>query len=165
MTKFHDCNDGDEHGTTLVFGRRYRTRDGRATEPLRHWPEAPYGQVYAARLEGEEGGRSWAPCGCTTPGATHLRDLDLVEEIEMPGYLKGHATIDFVARRRAAIEAERESRAEYEAEDELEHELKRVRYEFEERMERERVQRQKYETAMAEKRAQSLARAGISCGG
>jgi hypothetical protein len=61
--------------------------------------------------------------------------------------------IDFVARRQAAMKAERELRAEWEAEDKLEDKLYRAYYEFEQRIDRERAQREKYEAAMAEKRA------------
>jgi hypothetical protein len=61
--------------------------------------------------------------------------------------------IDFVARREAAMKAEREKRAEWDAEDELEDKLYRAYHEFEQRIERERAQREKYERAMAETRA------------
>jgi hypothetical protein len=60
---------------------------------------------------------------------------------------------DFVARRRAAIQTEREQYAEWKLEDELEHDLKSLRYEFEALMEREREKRRKYWGAMVQKRA------------
>jgi len=60
--------------------------------------------------------------------------------------------IDFVARRYAAIQAEREQREAWKAEDELEHALKSLQHELEARIERERVQRQKYWEAMVQKR-------------
>jgi hypothetical protein len=60
---------------------------------------------------------------------------------------------DFIARRHAAIQTERERFAEWQLEDELEHELKALEYEFEALMEREREKRQKYWAAMVQKRA------------
>lgn len=60
--------------------------------------------------------------------------------------------VDFVARRRAIIRAEDETRAEWEADDEFEHELNRLCREHEARKEHDRILRQKYEAAMAEKR-------------
>jgi hypothetical protein len=60
---------------------------------------------------------------------------------------------DFLARRYAAIQAEREHHAQLEAEMELEDELEFLRSEIEFRMERERAQRQKYWEAMVQKRA------------
>jgi hypothetical protein len=60
--------------------------------------------------------------------------------------------LDFVARRQAAIQAELERRLEWEAEDEFEHELKRLRYEFEAQMERDRATREKYWQAMIAKK-------------
>ena len=59
---------------------------------------------------------------------------------------------DFIARRWAAIQAEREQRAGWEAQGELS-ELAVLAYELEERMRRERLQRQKYWEAMVRKRA------------
>ena len=61
-------------------------------------------------------------------------------------------TDSFVARRRVALQAELEQRLEWEAEDEMEHELKSLRYEFEARMEHDRAQRQKYWQAMVAKK-------------
>jgi hypothetical protein len=60
--------------------------------------------------------------------------------------------VDFVARRQAAIRAERKSRNEWILQDEFEHEQEALRYEFEARMKHAQAQRQKYEQAMAEKR-------------
>lgn len=61
--------------------------------------------------------------------------------------------IDFVARRYAAIQAEREHQAQLEAEMELEDELESLQSKLLFRMERERAQRQKYWEAMVQKRA------------
>ena len=62
---------------------------------------------------------------------------------------------DFTARRRAAIEAKRLLIEEMKAEDERDHKILRVEYEFQDWLERERVKREKYEQAMAEKRART----------
>ena len=61
--------------------------------------------------------------------------------------------IDFTARRRAAIEAQRLERIEWEAENERDHKIWSAELEFEAQMEREHIKRQKYERAIAEKRA------------
>jgi hypothetical protein len=60
---------------------------------------------------------------------------------------------DFTARRRAAIEAKRALIEEMKAEDERDYQIACAEQEFEDWLERERVRRQKYEQAMAEKRA------------
>ena len=60
---------------------------------------------------------------------------------------------DFMARRQAAIRDERVEFAEWLMEDQFEKELKTLRYDFEEQMERERVARRKYWEAMVQKRA------------
>jgi DNA-directed RNA polymerase beta subunit len=61
--------------------------------------------------------------------------------------------IDFIARRRAAIEAKRVEYLEWLMEDQFEKELESLQYDFHEQMEREREARRKYEEAMAQKRA------------
>jgi hypothetical protein len=60
---------------------------------------------------------------------------------------------DFTARRRATINAKRVQEEELRAEMELDCEIGRAEQELEDWLERERVKRQKYEQAMAEKRA------------
>jgi hypothetical protein len=65
--------------------------------------------------------------------------------------------IDFVARRQAAIAAQRALRAEWEVEEELEDKLSLAYREFAERIKHDRAQRQKYEQAMREKRAAAAA--------
>jgi hypothetical protein len=60
---------------------------------------------------------------------------------------------DFAARRRAAIEAQRLLVEEMKVEDERDYQIHCAEQEFEDWIERARVQRQKYEQAMAEKRA------------
>jgi hypothetical protein len=62
---------------------------------------------------------------------------------------------DFTARRRAAIEAKRLLIEEMKAEDERDRQILRAEYEFRDRLERERVKREKYKQAMAEKRARA----------
>jgi hypothetical protein len=62
------------------------------------------------------------------------------------------APIDFVARRQAAIKAERELYAEWLAENERDDKIAQAHFEYEARLEREQTQREKYERAMAEKR-------------
>jgi hypothetical protein len=62
-------------------------------------------------------------------------------------------TIDFVAKRQAAIQARLALRAEWEAEKELEDKLSLAYCEFTDRIEHEQQQRQKYEEAIAETRA------------
>jgi hypothetical protein len=64
---------------------------------------------------------------------------------------------DFTARRRAAIEAKRVLHEEMMAENERDYQIHRAEREFEDWLERERVKRQKYEQAMAEKRARAEA--------
>jgi hypothetical protein len=66
--------------------------------------------------------------------------------------------IDFIARRHAAIQAEREQRLEWEAEEELRKNINAVQYEFEGRMERDRAQRRKYWEVMVQKRASTSRR-------
>jgi hypothetical protein len=61
--------------------------------------------------------------------------------------------IDFITRRQAALKAKREQIAEWEAEDDYEKNVLGLYYEYEARLERERVERRKYEAAMTEKRA------------
>ena len=62
--------------------------------------------------------------------------------------------IDFLTQRRLALQAtELEHRAEYDLEHELEHELRSLECEMKSIIERERVKREKYWEAMAQKRA------------
>jgi hypothetical protein len=58
---------------------------------------------------------------------------------------------DFITRRQTALRRERELYAEWLAEEELEAKVAQAHFEFKDRLERERAQRQKYEAAMAEK--------------
>jgi hypothetical protein len=55
-----------------------------------------------------------------------------------------------------------DKRAEWEAEEELEDQLARTHYDFEDRLKREMALRGKYEAAMAEKRSKLLAKAGLT---
>jgi hypothetical protein len=59
---------------------------------------------------------------------------------------------DFMARRRAAIEAKRALIEEMKAADERDYQLDCAEQEFDDWIEHERLKRQKYEQAMAEKR-------------
>lgn len=63
---------------------------------------------------------------------------------------------DFTARRRAAIEAKRALIEELKAENECDYQIACAEQAFEDWQTRERIKRQKYEQAMAEKRAQVL---------
>jgi hypothetical protein len=60
---------------------------------------------------------------------------------------------DFTARRRAAIEAKHALTEVEKAEAERDYEIARTEREFEDWLERERIKREKYAQAMAEKRA------------
>jgi hypothetical protein len=63
---------------------------------------------------------------------------------------------DFGARRRATIEAKWRLREEMMAENELDYEIDCLEQDFEAWLERERVKREKYAQAMAEKRARMM---------
>jgi hypothetical protein len=60
---------------------------------------------------------------------------------------------DFTARRQAAIEAKRLLHEEMDAEDERDYQIHCAEREYEDWLERERIKREKYQQAMAEKRA------------
>jgi hypothetical protein len=60
--------------------------------------------------------------------------------------------IDLDARRQAAFRARLERLAQYEADEDLRKDINAALYTFEERLHREREQRQKYEAAIAAKR-------------
>jgi hypothetical protein len=62
--------------------------------------------------------------------------------------------VDFVAKQQAVLQRRRDLEAECEAEWELHHALADAFYAFEERLRRAREQREKYERALADKRAQ-----------
>jgi len=63
---------------TLELGKRYRTRDGRETEPL----EERFDPVYSFEAEVDGFPFSWTEDGRYFKFATSNHRLDLVEEIE-----------------------------------------------------------------------------------
>ena len=60
----------------IEAGKRYVTRDGRTTGPLRVDPDPIAGQIWIAELDGME--RNWSPDGSWGPSSLQL-GLDLVK--------------------------------------------------------------------------------------
>ena len=64
----------------LKEGKRYVTRDGRATSPLRAEPEPIAAQPWTAELDGVT--RNWSPDGRWAP--PYELGLDLVKPLKQP---------------------------------------------------------------------------------